>query len=145
MWWVGRARRPGQGVVVAPSDSDLLPLFPFLQVRDLAQGASPEYFPAKAVLLLEDVHGAVGELCRPGLGDYYHAVVVSHRPVAGVYAHARDLYGDVYLPETLGLARGGHDELRVDGEAQLADIGSVAHRGRAQGFRGDKRPHKDRG
>ena len=64
-------------------------LLPLLQVGDLGEGLARLDLAAQAVLLLEHVHGAVGELHGLCLGQDDDAVVVAHDPVARADPPAR--------------------------------------------------------
>src|SRR5688572_14519302 len=101
-------------------------LFPLDQLGDLRQCPARADLSPEAVLLLEDVHRAVGDLDRARLGDADDAALVADDPVAGGNRHVADLDRNVDLAESLGLAGRGRHDPRERGELERADGVDVA-------------------
>src|SRR5665648_414989 len=118
-----------------PRSLGLARLLPLLQVGDLGERLAGVDLAAQAVLLLEHVHGAVGELHGLFLGEHHYAVVVADDPVAGSHRLAGDDDRHADLAEALGLAGVGAHLAAEGGEAEARDLRSVA----------DRAPHDEAG
>src|SRR5580658_3282240 len=80
--------------------STLSHAFPALELLYRAQGRAPPDLLADAVLVLEDIEGAVRDLLRPLSGDHDEAAQVTDDPVAGPDSLSSDdhLDADLAMP-----------------------------------------------